>query len=61
MRTTQKPVAPTRSLRIVPHHCLLQPGLDQGGFNHLADELENEVVLSAMKKRSMINTDSSVR
>jgi hypothetical protein len=50
MRTTEKPVAPRRPLRIVPHQSLLRPGLDPRGFNHLADELENEAVVSAMKK-----------
>jgi hypothetical protein len=60
MRTTKKPVAPTRSPRIIPHQSLLQPGLDPRGFNHLADELENEAVLLAMSA-SMIITDQPLR
>ena len=50
LRRGLKPVEPRRSLRIVPHQSLLQPGLDPRGFNQLADEFENEAVLSALKK-----------
>jgi hypothetical protein len=50
LRRGLKPIEPRRSLRIVPHQSLLQPGLDPRGFNRLADEFENDAVLSAMKK-----------
>jgi hypothetical protein len=50
LRRGLKPVAPRRSLKIVPHQCRLQPGFDPRGFNQLADEFENEAVLSASKK-----------
>jgi len=50
LRRGLKPVHPRRSLRIAPHHCLLQPGLDPRGFNQLADELENEAIVASLKK-----------
>jgi len=50
LRRGLKPGAPKRSLRIVPHQSLLQPGLDPRGFNQLADEFEDEAVLAAMKQ-----------
>ena len=50
LRRGLKPLEPRRSLRVVPHQSLLQPGLDPRGFNQLADEFENEAVLSALKK-----------
>jgi hypothetical protein len=31
---------------VAPHESSLQPGLDLSGFNRLADELEDEVILA---------------
>jgi hypothetical protein len=50
LRRGLKPSAPRRSLRIVPHQSVLQPGLDPRGFNQLADEFENEAALAPLKK-----------
>jgi hypothetical protein len=50
LRKGLKHVAPRRSLRIVPHQSLLRPAFNPRGFNQLADEFENEAVISALKK-----------
>jgi hypothetical protein len=34
-----------RPYRVQPHKTRLLPGIDAGGFNRLADEIEDEVVL----------------
>ena len=34
------------AFRVVPHSSPLQPGLDPRGFNQLAEELEDDVILS---------------
>jgi hypothetical protein len=34
-----------RRYRVRPHETRLLPGIDAGGFNRLADELEDEAVL----------------
>jgi hypothetical protein len=37
---------PRPTLRVEPHSSPLQPGLDPRGFNQLAEELEDESVLT---------------
>lgn len=40
-----------RRYTVTPHESALRPGLDISGFNRLADELEDEAVLSAALRR----------
>lgn len=37
---------PRPALRVVPHSSALQPGIDPRGFNQLAEELEDDTVIS---------------
>jgi hypothetical protein len=46
LRRGLRPSEPGPGFRIVPHSSPLQPGLDPRGFNQLAEELEDEAVLS---------------
>ena len=46
LRRGLRPSEPGPGFRIVPHSSQLQPGLDPRGFNQLAEELEDEAVLS---------------
>ncbi len=46
LRRGLKPSEPRPAFRIVPHASPLQPGLDPRGFNQLAEELEDDAVLS---------------
>jgi hypothetical protein len=46
LRKGLKPSESRPSFRVVAHSSPLQPGLDPRGFNQLADELEDEAVLS---------------
>lgn len=46
LRRGLRPSEPRPAFRIVPHSSQLQPGLDPRGFNQLAEELEDEAVLS---------------
>ncbi|HXA16350.1 MAG TPA: antitoxin [Thermoanaerobaculia bacterium] len=46
LRRGLKPSEPRPAFRIVPHSSALQPGIDSCGFNQLADEIEDEAVLS---------------
>ncbi len=41
---------PRPLLRVEPHFSPLQPGIDPRGFNQLADEIEDEAVLTGMRK-----------
>jgi hypothetical protein len=50
LRRGLKRAAPRRSLQIVPHQGVLQPGLNSRGFNQLADEFESQTVVAALKK-----------
>jgi hypothetical protein len=36
--------------RLQPHKSALRPGFDPAGFNRLADELEDEVILDATRR-----------
>jgi hypothetical protein len=45
----RKGLKASRALGIVPHSGVLRPGIDPRGFNQLADEFENESVLSKSK------------
>jgi hypothetical protein len=47
LRKGLKPSESRPVFRVVAHSSALQPGLDPRGFNQLADELEDEAVLSA--------------
>jgi hypothetical protein len=40
-----------RPYRVQPHRTTVQPGVDIGGLNKLADELEDEAVLDKMRTR----------
>jgi hypothetical protein len=46
---TRRP--PRQPYRVKVHHSALRPGLDLTGFNKLADELEDEVVLERARRR----------
>ena len=46
LRRGLKPRESRPALRVIAHSTPLQPGLDPRGFNQLADELEDEAVLS---------------
>ena len=46
LRKGLKPSESRPAFRVVAHSSPLQPGLDPRGFNQLADELEDEAVLS---------------
>jgi len=37
--------------RTVPHRARLMPGIDRGSFNRLADELDDEAVLTKLHKK----------
>jgi hypothetical protein len=41
------------AFRVVPHLSALQPGLDLRGFNQLADELEDESVMSKSPRKTL--------
>lgn len=43
------PQRPAKRFRIVPHRTALQPGLDPGRLNALADELEEDAVRKAFE------------
>lgn len=38
--------------RLTPHESALRPGLDLAGLNRLADELEDEALADAMRRKS---------
>jgi hypothetical protein len=40
-----------RPYRVRPHRTTLRPGIDQGSFNRLADELEDEAVLGKLRTK----------
>lgn len=40
---------PARPYHVHVHHAEVRPGLDLGGFNRLADELEDEVIVAAAR------------
>jgi len=40
-----------RPYRVRPHRTTLQPGVDPGAFNRLADELEDEAVLEKLRTK----------
>lgn len=42
----QAPEHPARPYHLTPHESALRPGFDPAGFNRLADELEDEAILS---------------
>jgi hypothetical protein len=46
LRRGLKPSEPRPAFRVIPHSSALQAGLDPRGFNQLAEELEDEAVLS---------------
>lgn len=46
LRRGLKPRELRPAFRVIPHSSPLQPGLDPRGFNQLAEELEDEAVLS---------------
>jgi hypothetical protein len=46
LRRGLRPSELRQAFRIIPHSSALQPGLDPRGFNQLAEELEDEAVLS---------------
>lgn len=52
LRRGLRPSEPGPGFRIVPHSSQLQPGLDPRGFNQLAEELEDEAVLSRRPRQS---------
>jgi hypothetical protein len=43
--------APNRPYRTAVHNAKLKPGIDAGSLNRLVDELEDEAVISRVKKR----------
>lgn len=47
LRRGLQPNEPRQAFRVVPDSSPLQPGIDPRGFNQLAEELEDEAVLSA--------------
>lgn len=52
LRRGLKPSEPRPEFRVVPHASALQPGLDPRRFNQLADEIEDEAVLSKIALES---------
>jgi hypothetical protein len=46
LRRGLKPSESKPAFRVVAHSSPLQPGIDPRGFNQLADELEDEALLS---------------
>ena len=42
---------PTERYRVKPHKTTLQPGIDAGSFNRLADEIEDEAIVDRMRGR----------
>lgn len=52
LRRGLKPREQRPPFRVVPHSSELQPGLDPRGFNQLAEELEDEAVLSKRPRKS---------
>lgn len=42
---------PAERYRVRPHKTGLQPGIDAGSFNRLADELEDEATVGRMRGR----------
>ncbi len=41
-----EPKADRKPYRLTPHHSTLRPGIDLAAFNRLADELEDDAILS---------------
>ena len=37
--------------RMKPHRCDLEPGVDRLSFNRLADQLEDEAIVTRMRRR----------
>jgi hypothetical protein len=48
LRRGLRPAGSHPGLRVVPHVTALMPGLDPRGFNKLADELEDDVLIARM-------------
>lgn len=49
-RALSPPPAPREPYHLPVHEAVLQPGFDLAGFNRLADELEDEAILSTQKR-----------
>ena len=47
-----KPPSHREPYRLPVHDATLQPGFDLAGFNRLADELEDEAIIAAGRRRS---------
>jgi len=45
-----QPPSRREAYHLAVHEATLQPGLDLAGFNRLADELEDQAILSAQKR-----------
>jgi hypothetical protein len=50
-RALSQPPSHREPYRLDVHEATLQPGFDLAGFNRLADELDDEAIVAAAKRR----------
>lgn len=52
LRRGLRPGPPRPAFRVTPHRSALRPGIDPRGFNQLAEELEDDAVLSPRARKT---------